>query len=65
MDCMSRLTILLFVTVALAQPPAFEVATIKPSAPQSVRGSAGGPGSSDPTRYRFSSAALLEFIAIA
>ena len=65
MDCMSRLTILLFVTVALAQPPVFEVATIKPSTPQSVRGSEGGPGSSDPTRYRFSSAALLEFIAIA
>ena len=62
---MPRLAVLFCAVTALAQTPAFEVASIKPSTPRSVRGSEGGPGTPDPTRYRFSSAALLEFIAIA
>lgn len=48
-----------------AQGPAFEVASIKPSGPKSVRGSEGGPGSKDPTRYRFQVATLMDFIVIA
>ncbi len=53
----------------LAQPasdrPAFEVASIKLSGSGSVRGSDGGPGQKDPTRYSFNSATLLDLIAIA
>lgn len=45
--------------------PAFEVASIKLSGPQSIRGSDGGPGSSDPGRYRYQSATLLDLIATA
>jgi uncharacterized protein (TIGR03435 family) len=45
--------------------PAFEVASIKPSGPHSIRGSEGGPGSSDPGLYRFGLASLLDLIAIA
>jgi uncharacterized protein (TIGR03435 family) len=48
-----------------AASPAFEVASLKPSGPRSIRGSAGGPESSDPGLYRFSSASLLDLIAIA
>lgn len=48
-----------------AQSPAFEVASIKPSGPQSVRGASGGPGQQDATRYSFDSATLLDLIAIA
>ena len=43
----------------------FEVASIKPSGPQSIRGSDGGPGSSDPGRYSFGSASLLDLMAVA
>jgi uncharacterized protein (TIGR03435 family) len=43
----------------------FEVASIKPSGPQSVRGSAGGPGSKDPVLYRFGVTSLLDLIATA
>ncbi|SRR5579883_755164 len=43
----------------------FEVASVKRSGPGSVRGSRGGPGTSDPGRYAFSSATLLDLIAIA
>ena len=48
-----------------AQPPAFEVASVKPSGPKSVRGSEGGPGTTDPGRYRFTRASLKDLIAIA
>jgi uncharacterized protein (TIGR03435 family) len=38
---------------------------VKPSGPQSVRGSEGGPGTSAAGRYRFTSATLLDLIALA
>jgi uncharacterized protein (TIGR03435 family) len=51
---------------ALAQaPPAFEAASIKLSDSQSVRGSDGGPGSTDPGQYRFGRATLLDLIFVA
>ena len=60
------------ITVALAQPqtggpaaPSFDVASIKPSGPQSIRGSEGGPGGSDPGLYRFGLASLLDLISVA
>lgn len=40
----------------------FEVASVKPSGPQSIRGWEGGPGSKDPERYSFGSVALEELI---
>jgi uncharacterized protein (TIGR03435 family) len=43
----------------------FEVASIKVSGPQSVRGSSGGPGSRDPGQYRFDVASLLDLICVA
>ncbi len=43
----------------------FEVASVKPSTPQSVRGSEGGPGTKDPTHYRFQSVTLRDLVAIA
>ncbi len=43
----------------------FEVASIRPSGPKSVRGSDGGPGSKDPTRYTFGRASLLDFLLVA
>jgi uncharacterized protein (TIGR03435 family) len=43
----------------------FEVASVKLSGPRSTRGVAGGPGSSDPTRYSFNSATLLDLITSA
>jgi len=65
----TRTGILLAAASALAQAqtggPAFEVASVKPSGPKSVRGSSGGPGTSDPGRYTFGSATLEGFIAIA
>jgi uncharacterized protein (TIGR03435 family) len=45
--------------------PKFEIASVKPSGPQSVRGSQGGPGTKDPTHYSFRSATLRDLIAIA
>jgi uncharacterized protein (TIGR03435 family) len=48
---------------ALAQSLAFEAASIKLSGPRSVRGSAGGPGSSDPGQYTFERATLFDLIA--
>jgi uncharacterized protein (TIGR03435 family) len=59
---------LLAVLPAFAQTPdplKFEVASLKPSGPQSVRGSQGGPGTKDPTRYRFALATLRDLIAVA
>jgi uncharacterized protein (TIGR03435 family) len=45
--------------------PAFEVASIKLSGPRSVRGSEGGPGTSDPGQYSFGQATLPDLIGIA
>jgi uncharacterized protein (TIGR03435 family) len=54
----------LFITVTgLAQSLAFDAASIKLSGPRSVRGSAGGPGSSDPGQYTFGQATLIDLIA--
>lgn len=58
------LAALLPAPVSFAQPQ-FEVASIKFSTPQSVRGSEGGPGSKDPTHYRFQSATLQDLIGLA
>lgn len=54
----------LWAASAFAQQ-SFEVASVKPSGPKSVRGSEGGPGSQDPTRYRYQVARLMDFIVIA
>ncbi len=63
--------ILLAAAAAIAQPQPtasaslqFEVASVKPSTPKSVRGSEGGPGSKDPTHFRFQAATLDDLIAI-
>jgi uncharacterized protein (TIGR03435 family) len=50
---------------AAADRPVFEAASIKLSGPQSVRESEGGPGSSDPERYRYTVASLLDLIQTA
>jgi uncharacterized protein (TIGR03435 family) len=70
---MKRIAIglLLAAAAALAQPeaatsvPAFEAASIKPSGPQSRRGSEGGPGTSDPGRYTYNAASLDDLITTA
>ena len=64
------IVILLAAQVLLAQQqsgelPKFEVASVKPSGPQSVRGSQGGPGTKDPTHYSFRSATFQDLIGIA
>ena len=48
-----------------APTPTFEVASIKPSGPKSVRDFGGGPGSKDPERYHANSASLRDLIAVA
>jgi uncharacterized protein (TIGR03435 family) len=50
---------------ALPVPPVFDVASIKPSGPRSVRGSDGGPGSKDPSRYIYGVASLGDLIEVA
>lgn len=45
--------------------PSFEVASVKPSGPQSVRNSEGGPGSGDPERFSFTKSDLRDLIFIA
>jgi uncharacterized protein (TIGR03435 family) len=40
----------------------FEVASVKPSGPHSVRNSDGGPGSHDPERFAFTSAVLRDLL---
>lgn len=57
-----RYLLLLLTTAVLAFSQTFEVASVKPSGPQSVRGSEGGPGTSVPNRYRFTSATPLDLI---
>jgi uncharacterized protein (TIGR03435 family) len=60
-----RLFGILLAAVGLAQAQAFEAASIKPSGAQSVRGSDGGPGSRDPSLYRFGLATMLDLICVA
>ncbi|HTW65833.1 MAG TPA: TIGR03435 family protein [Bryobacteraceae bacterium] len=60
-----QLSICLLAASTFAQQAAFEVASIKPSTPESVRGSEGGPGSQDPTRYQYHAASLMDLIAFA
>ncbi len=45
--------------------PRFEVASVKPSGPKSVRGEGGGPGKKDPTRYRYQAATIEDIIVTA
>ena len=67
---MTRFALLFIACLALARSqaadpasPKFEVASVKPSCPQSVRNREGGPGSKDPTHYSFRSATLQDLIA--
>lgn len=57
------IAILLLGTAAWAQT--FEVASLKPSGPQSGNRIEGGPGTSDPLRYTYTSATLEDLIVIA
>jgi uncharacterized protein (TIGR03435 family) len=61
------LTLTCAAAIGSAQPAAdvFEVASIKPSTSRSVRGSDGGPGSKDPTRYIFGQATPFDLIVVA
>jgi len=43
----------------------FEVASVKPSGPQCVRMSDGGPGSHDPERFSYTSAHLRDLLFVA
>ena len=52
-------------TALLARSQTFEVASVRPSGAQSIRGSEGGPGSKDPTRYTFGKADLGILLMIA
>ncbi len=62
---LGQIGIVMAVSTGLACSQTFEVASVKASGPKSVRGSEGGPGSSDPSRYRFSAASLLDLIVVA
>jgi uncharacterized protein (TIGR03435 family) len=71
---LTRIGIALVTIVAYSQSPvsaqpqtplAFEVASVKPSGPQSFHGTDGGPGSSSPELYRAGSAPLRLLICIA
>jgi uncharacterized protein (TIGR03435 family) len=60
------MAMVLAVAVAFAQPQTtFEVASIKLSGPQSIRGLDGGPGSRDPGRYSFGQATVLDLLSVA
>ncbi len=66
---MTRFILLLIACAAWARSqaadpasPKFEVASVKPSGPHSVRNREGGPGSRDPTHYSFRSATLQDLI---
>ncbi len=61
----SRISLSLMLVAGVAFGQVFEVASIRPSGPKSVRGSDGGPGSPDPTRYTFGRADLAILIMIA
>src|SRR5512133_841182 len=60
-----RCAAVLFFATVLAWPQAFEVASIKPSGPQSGNREAGGPGTPDPGRYRYTTATLEDLIVVA
>jgi uncharacterized protein (TIGR03435 family) len=63
-----RIAVLCAATVVLGSGqtgPRFDVASVKSSTPQSQRGSDGGPGSKDPSRYIFNAATLQDLITIA
>ena len=47
-----------------ADATAFETASVRPSGPNTPRGSLGGPGTSSPRRYTFYSATLLDLIVV-
>jgi uncharacterized protein (TIGR03435 family) len=59
-----RCVALLF-AATLGWPQTFEVASIKPSGPESGNVERGGPGSSDPGRYRYTGATLEDLIVTA
>jgi uncharacterized protein (TIGR03435 family) len=55
----------LVLIAGLLHSQSFEAASLKPSGPQSTRGSDGGPGSKDPGRYIFGQATALDLITLA
>jgi uncharacterized protein (TIGR03435 family) len=59
----AALTLLALCGALFSQERSFEVASIKPSTPQSVRGTEGGPDTKDPTRYKFGQVTVIELIA--
>jgi uncharacterized protein (TIGR03435 family) len=60
-----RIGLSLFICAGAIFGQMFEVASVRLSGPKSVRGSDGGPGSKDPTRYTFGRASLHDLILIA
>jgi uncharacterized protein (TIGR03435 family) len=62
---LSRIGLSLMLVAGVAVGQVFEVASVRSSGPNSVRGSDGGPGSRDPTRYTFERAGLAILIMIA
>ena len=60
-----RCWIVPLITSGLAFGQTFEVASVKPSGPQSVRGWEGGPGSPDPGRYVWGAATIQDLIVTA
>jgi uncharacterized protein (TIGR03435 family) len=60
-----RIALSLFLCTTLTFGQAFEVASLRMSGPKSVRGSEGGPGSKDATRYSFGRASLDDLILVA
>jgi len=61
----SRISLSLMLVARVAFGQVFEVASIRPSGPKSVRGSDGGPGSRDALRYTFGRADLAILVMIA
>jgi uncharacterized protein (TIGR03435 family) len=61
---MVRFAILVLAALT-AQSQSFEVASIRPSGPKSVRGSDGGPEAKNPERYTFGRATLQDLLAVA
>src|ERR1039458_709177 len=60
-----RLGLSLLILARITSGQSFEVGSVRPSGAKSIRGSEGGPGSKDPTRYRFDRASLVDLITIA
>jgi uncharacterized protein (TIGR03435 family) len=60
-----RAWLLLAFAVSSAFAQIFEVASIRLSGAQSVRGSDGGPGHKDPTRFIYGRAELMSLITMA